>query len=203
MDCMIMICLRKKPNAWNSAPAPACAYVCVHTPGKGGAGRAGRVVTVGCAAVRTGVQVPGLLPQAGSWHALVMGFTGSHSTYIYPTGHRHQTIHSRDLSHGAPTPDHTQQGSVPRGTNTRPQTQDSTSTKPSPREGSADLPAASLPGRGLQLLERFSNLHGTLSPLFSYQRTKGYPTLPLGVPWILMKTQQRAQKGEAAGNLFA
>lgn len=102
---MIMICLRKKPNAWNSAPAPACAYVCVHTPGKGGAGRAGRVVTVGCAAVRTGVQVPGLLPQAGSWHALVMGFTGSHSTYIYPTGHRHQTIHSRDLSHGAPTPD--------------------------------------------------------------------------------------------------
>lgn len=119
MDCMIMICLRKKPNAWNSVPAPACAYVCVHTPGKGGAGRAGRVVTVGCAAVRTGVQAPGLLPQAGSWHALVMGFRGAtvhtsiprgtdtrpHRAGICPMGHRHQTTHSRDLSHGALTPD--------------------------------------------------------------------------------------------------
>ena len=171
-------------------PLPVCVYVCAHTQAHTREGRS-----------RQGWQGAhrGLCSSpdrgSGAWFAppsrkLACTSDGFHG--------KPQCTH---VSHRAPTPEHTQHGSVPQGPNTRPQRQDSVTARPSPRGVSLGLPSAGLPGRGLRPLERFSNLHGTLSPLFSCQRTRGYPTLPPRVPRILMKTQQRAGKGEAAGNL--
>lgn len=90
--------LEETLNAWNGTPVPACVYMCACTHlGSGGPGGAGRVATVCCAGVYSGIQVPGPLP-CRKPACTSDGF--------------HVKPQRTDLSYRAPTPDHTQHRSI-------------------------------------------------------------------------------------------
>lgn len=148
-------------------PVPACAHVCTSThPGRGGPGGAGRRP---CAMVQTGVQAPDPLPSAPPSRKAACT-SGEFDVKPQRTA----------LFYRAPTPDHMWDS------------RRATRPRPTP-EGRLSRQPAFL-GEACGFCKGFPTCTGPIL-LSSHIRDQLGVWPCVGVLWILMKTQQSAQKG--------